>query len=69
MVDPGDDEHLIIDDGYDNFLDVRKHNLKGPVFVYVFMHGCPYCKKMMPEWSNLQKKNKINTIMVNLLDI
>ena len=62
-------KHLIIDDGYDNFSDVQKHNLKGPVFVYVYMHGCPYCEIMMPEWGNLQKKNKINTIMVNHLKL
>ena len=61
--------HLIIDDGYDAPLDVQKTHLEGPLFVYVFMHGCPYCEIMMPEWGNLRKKNKINTIMINHLKL
>ena len=55
-------KHLIYDNDY-------KSNLEGPLFVYVFMEGCLYCEKMMPEWINLQKKIKINTIMVEHLKL
>ena len=57
--------HLLIDINTPSF--DKAYFEKGPLFVYVFMRGCPYCEMMNPEWTSLRKKNKINTIMVNHL--
>ena len=38
---------------------------KKPVIVFVYMHGCPYCEIMKPEWNSFKKANAISTIDVN----
>ena len=38
---------------------------KKPVIVFVYMHGCPYCEIMKPEWNSFKEANTISTIDVN----
>lgn len=38
---------------------------KKPVIVFVYMHRCPYCEIMKPEWNSFKEANAISTIDVN----
>ena len=38
---------------------------KKPVIVFVYMHGCPYCEMMKPEWNSFKEANAISTVDVN----
>ena len=54
--------------------DIRKFSTskfeQRPVFVFVYMRGCPWCDMMKPEWERFKRANVVNTIDVNhvLLD-
>ena len=54
--------------------DIRKFSAskfeQTPVFVFVYMRGCPWCDMMKPEWERFKRANVVNTIDVNhmLLD-
>lgn len=54
--------------------DIRKFSAskfeQKPVFVFVYMRGCPWCDMMKPEWERFKRANVVNTIDVNhvLLD-
>ena len=54
--------------------DIRKFSVskfdQKPVFVFVYMRGCPWCDMMKPEWERFKRANVVNTIDVNhmLLD-
>ena len=49
--------------------DMRKFDAskfdKQPMLVFVYMHGCPYCEVMQPEWRRLKLSRAVNTIAVN----
>ena len=32
--------------------------LSSPLFVFVYLDGCPWCERMRPEWNRLIKKNQ-----------
>lgn len=54
--------------------DVKKHipsKSDRPMFVFVYMIGCPYCDMMMPEWQRMERIDFVDTMMINhqILDL
>ena len=48
--------------------DVKKHKPskeERPLFIFVYMIGCPYCDMMMPEWRRMESIDFVDTMMVN----
>lgn len=48
--------------------DKFKYNKKksgNGLFVYVFMHGCPFCNNMMLEWMQFQNANVVDTLTID----
>ena len=48
--------------------DVKKHKPskeEKPLFIFVYMIGCPYCDMMMPEWRRMESIDFVDTMMVN----
>jgi hypothetical protein len=48
--------------------DVKKHEPskeERPLFIFVYMIGCPYCDMMMPEWRRMESIDFVDTMMVN----
>lgn len=36
----------------------------GSLFIFVHMHGCPYCEAMLSQWFLFQNTTQTNTLMV-----
>ena len=57
--------HSIFDTSSDISSFTSSNYDKKPVIVFVYMHGCPYCEIMKPEWNSFKEANAISTIDVN----
>lgn len=46
----------------------HKRDMTKPTFVFFFAEWCPYCRKVKPEWIQLQKELKSNVHM-DVIDV